>query len=55
VDRCGCWCGGYGLVRGVNRYRGSDPTAYVTGKLIPDLKELVDKYQPDDILVDGEW
>ena len=36
-------------------YRGSDPSSYVTDKLIPDLKELVNKYQPDDILVDGEW
>lgn len=36
-------------------YRGSDPSSYVTTKLLPDLKQLVEQYKPDDLLVDGEW
>ena len=36
-------------------YRGSNPASYVSTKLQPDLRELVSRYKPDDILVDGEW
>jgi alpha-L-fucosidase len=36
-------------------YRGADPKSYVTEKLAPDLRDLVTRYLPDDILVDGEW
>jgi alpha-L-fucosidase len=36
-------------------YRGADPKSYVTQKLAPDLRDLVKRYLPDDILVDGEW
>lgn len=28
---------------------------FETEKLIPDLYELVKRYEPDDLLVDGEW
>lgn len=34
---------------------GPTPQAYVTGKLIPDLKDIVTKYEPDMLLMDGEW
>lgn len=36
-------------------YRGEHPQDYVDQKLIPDLREIVEKYMPDDIIVDGEW
>jgi alpha-L-fucosidase len=36
-------------------YRSENPESYVTQKLQPDLRDLVTRYKPDDILVDGEW
>lgn len=36
-------------------YRGPDPARYVQEKLIPDLHQLVALYQPDMLLMDGEW
>eukprot|EP00054_Salpingoeca_dolichothecata_P011863 m.65807 g.65807 ORF g.65807 m.65807 type:complete len:558 (-) comp19667_c0_seq1:1070-2743(-) len=36
-------------------YRGPNPSLYVNETLIPDMKELVTKYEIDSLLVDGEW
>eukprot|EP00041_Stephanoeca_diplocostata_P027616 m.763224 g.763224 ORF g.763224 m.763224 type:complete len:268 (+) comp23211_c0_seq36:638-1441(+) len=34
---------------------GPNPSDYVTQKLIPDLYDIVNIYEPDMLLMDGEW
>lgn len=44
-----------GLKRLEDRDGDGDPNEYVDDFMIPQIKEIIDKYQPDYLCFDGEW
>lgn len=45
----------YSLLEWFNPLYKNDPDTYVTQHMIPQMKELVTKYEPDIVWPDGEW
>ncbi|MDR3193674.1 MAG: alpha-L-fucosidase [Tannerella sp.] len=45
----------YSLYEWFNPLYHSDPDRYVTGHMIPQMKDLVNRYRPDVVWTDGEW
>jgi alpha-L-fucosidase len=45
----------YSLYEWFNPLYKSDPDQYVTGHMIPQMKDLVNRYHPEVLWTDGEW
>ncbi|MDG0809227.1 alpha-L-fucosidase [Cohnella rhizosphaerae] len=45
----------YSLLEWFNPLYLSDPEAYATERMIPQMKELIDAYRPSVLFTDGEW